>query len=98
MGLTTVHTKVSKGKTVCEVDFLVDSGATFTLLPEEVWKKLKLKSIQRLSFSLADATIVERNISEVMMEYKGICRTTQVILGERKDEALLGALHLKQWD
>ncbi len=95
MGLTIITGKVGKGKKVVEVDFLVDSGATYTLLPEKAWKKLNLKPFEKLKFTLADSTIITRQISEVWLEYGGRGRTVQVILGEKNDEALLGALTLE---
>ncbi len=95
MGLTTITGKVGKGKKVVEVDFLVDSGATYTLLPEKVWQKLNLKPFEKLKFTLADSTIITRQISEVWLEYEGRGRTVQVILGEENDQALLGVLTLE---
>jgi len=95
MGLTTIKAKVGKGKKAIELKFLVDSGASFTLLPEKVWKELELKPLDKMSFALADATIIERSISEVWFEFNGNGRTIQVILGEGNDEALLGVLTLE---
>ncbi len=94
MGLVKITGKVGKGKKATEVDLLIDSGATFTVLPENVWKKLNLKPLEKLKFTLADSTIISRQISEVWLEYGGRGRTVQVILGEPKDEALLGVLTL----
>ncbi len=94
MGLVKITGKVGKGKKATEVDFFVDSGTTFTVLPEDVWKKLNLKPLEKLKFTLADSTIISRQISEVWLEYGGRGRTVQVILGEPKDEALLGVLAL----
>jgi len=95
MGLTTVTATLGKGKKAIDVDFLVDSGATYTLVPEKVWKRLKLKPLEELRFTLADSSVVVRKISEVWLSYGGRGRTVQVILGEGKDEALLGALTLE---
>jgi len=95
MGLITVTGKVGKGKKAIDVDFLVDSGAIYTLLPERVWKKLNIKPYEELKFTLADSTVISRQISEVWLEYGGRGRTVQVILGEPKDEALLGTLTLE---
>ncbi len=95
MGLTTVAARVGRGKKAIGVDFLVDSGATYTLLPQKVWKRLGLKPIDEMRFSLADGTVVTRQLSEVWLEYEGRGRTVQVILGKRGDEALLGALTLE---
>lgn len=95
MGLTTITAKVGKGKKSQEVDFLVDSGATYSLLPENVWKELELKPFRTMKFSLADGTTIERDISETRFEYKGLFGTTQIILGKGKDKALLGAFTLE---
>ena len=95
MGLTRVMVKVGRGKGVTETDCLVDSGATYTLLPERVWKRLRLKPIDKLKFTLADGTVVARRLSEVWVEYAERGRTVQVILGEKNDEALLGAMTLE---
>ena len=95
MGLTMVTARVGKGKSAQDVNFLVDSGATYSLLPHRVWKKLGLKPLEKLEFSLADSSIISRNISEVWLQYEGRGRTVQVILGEDGDEALLGALTLE---
>ncbi|MBA7695498.1 hypothetical protein ES703_104126 [subsurface metagenome] len=95
MGLTSVTAKVGKGEKAVEVDFIVDSGATYTLLPEKIWKQLNLEPFEELKFALADATVISRSISEVWLEYGGRGRTVQVILGEEKDEALFGAFTLE---
>lgn len=95
MGLTKVTVKIGRGRGAIEVDCLVDSGASYTLLPENVWRKLKLLPIDEMKFVLADATVIKRKLSEVWLEYEGKGRTTQVILGEKGDEALLGAMTLE---
>ena len=95
MGLTRVTVKVGRGERATEADCLVDSGASYTLLPERVWKRLGLKPIDKMKFTLADGTVVARRLSEVWVEYADKGRTVQVILGEKGDEALLGAMTLE---
>lgn len=95
MGLTKIRATVGKGKKALTLGFLVDSGASFTVLPEGVWKELRLKPLEEMTFTLADATIITRKISEVWFEYSGRGRTIQVILGENKDVALLGAFTME---
>lgn len=95
MGLTKVRARVRKGRRAAEVDFLVDSGASYTVLPEAVWKKLRLRPIATRTFALADGSTVVRRLSEVRFEYGGEGRTVQVVLGERRDEAVLGVLTLE---
>lgn len=96
MGLTEIKAKVGKGKSSKEVDFLVDSGAIYTLLPEKIWHELKLKSLDKVDFYLADGlTTMTRNISEVWLEYRNMRGTVRVILGEGNDTALLGITTLE---
>ena len=45
------------------VEFLVDSGAKYTLLPFKNWKAIGLKPVRRLTFVLADGTKVKRDMS-----------------------------------
>ncbi len=43
MGLTFIDGIVSNDGKSKQVKFLVDSGASYSLLPAKVWKELKLK-------------------------------------------------------
>ena len=95
MGMTKVLAKVSKAGKSRDVEFLVDSGATYTLLPEKVCKEFRLKPMREAAFTLADGTTIKRKISEIYFSYKGLHGTTPVILGEKGDEALMGALTLE---
>jgi len=42
------------------LQFLVDSGATYTLLPRNVWPPLGLVPKGSVRFTLADGSIIER--------------------------------------
>jgi clan AA aspartic protease len=77
------------------VRFLVDSGATYTLLPNETWRVLGLSPKRRLTFSLADGTTVERDVSECHIALAQGEGHSPVILGEPGDEALLGVVTLE---
>lgn len=95
MGLTYVDGLVSENEQSADVRFLVDSGATYTLLPHDVWRSLGLEPKRRLTLSLADGTTVERDVSECRIELPQGEGHTPVILGEPGDEALLGAVTLE---
>jgi len=77
------------------VKFLVDSGATYSLLPKAVWEAIGLKPKRKLSFTLADGTTVERSVSEAFVIFPQGEAHTPVILGEEGDEALLGVVTLE---
>ena len=97
MGLTYVKGKVAgpKGKQT-GVEFLVDSGAKYTLLPWKSWKAIGLKPKRSMTFILADGTRIERDISECYIELPQGETHTPVIMGKRGDEALLGVVTLEE--
>jgi clan AA aspartic protease len=96
MGLTYIEGIVTgpAGKQA-SVRFLVDSGATYTLLPHEVWQAIELKPKRSATFVLADGTTIERQISECHIALPQGEGHTPVILGEPGDEAVLGVVTLK---
>ena len=77
------------------VRFLVDSGATYSLLPKAVWEAIGLNPKRRLTFTLADGTTIERSVSEAFVIFPQGEAHTPVILGEEGDEALLGVVTLE---
>jgi predicted aspartyl protease len=96
MGLTyIVGTVTGKKKKQATVNFLVDSGAIYSLLPEKDWKAIGLKAKRTMTFTLADGTPVQRDISECHIALAQGDGHSPVILGEPGDEALLGAVTLE---
>jgi aspartyl protease family protein len=99
MGVVYVTAEVRReGGAAEEVEFLVDSGATFSVLPARVWRPLGLRPTRSMKFSLADGTTVRRRLSDCRFCYQGIDVPSPVILGERRDTALLGTLTLEAMD
>ncbi len=78
------------------VRFLVDSGATYTLVPAEASRLLELQPKRTVTFSLADGTTIERRVSECHLSLPQGEGHTPVILGESGDEALLGVITLEE--
>ena len=77
------------------VRFLVDSGATYSLLPEPVWRLIELTPTREMTFTLADGTTVQRRISTCYLLLPQGEDYTPIILGEPGDEALLGVVTLE---
>lgn len=96
MGVTYVEGTV-RGANLSQtaVRFLVDSGATYTLLPHNVWQQIGLAPTRRVVFALADGTTIERPVSECYIILPQGEAHTPVILGEPGDEALLGMVTLE---
>jgi predicted aspartyl protease len=77
------------------IRFLVDSGATYTLVPHDVWKALDLVPKRTVTFTFADGTPIPRAVSECHLALPEGDGHTPVILGEPGDEALLGVVTLE---
>ena len=71
------------------VRFIVDSGAVYSVLPEQVWKRLGLRPKRSAHFELADGTAITRGVSRCTFEIAGISETSPVVLGGPRDAALL---------
>jgi predicted aspartyl protease len=96
VGLVHVEIEVSRdGGPRLPVEFLVDSGAKYSVLPRRVWRHLALEPKRRLRFRLADGTPLWRSISECRFTYEDTDAMSPVVLGGRGDVALLGAVTLE---
>lgn len=80
-----------------DVEFLVDSGATYSVLPYEVWRELGLSPRRSQGFRIADGTRIVRAVSGCRIALpQGETGDTPVILGEPRDVALLGTVTLEE--
>ena len=98
MGITYAKLKVKQNyrkKEFIEVEFLIDSGAIFSLVPERELKKIGVKPHKEKEFILADGTVIKRKIGDAYFEIDGEGGTAPVIFGEKGDEPLLGAITLE---
>jgi clan AA aspartic protease len=97
MGFMEIEGTVRGPRGEVTMEFLVDSGAMYTLLPHGVWTKIGLEPDAKQRFSLADGTKLERNLSECLIILPYGKRHSTVILGERGDQALLGVVTLEEF-
>ena len=98
MGLTHALLKVKQNhehKDFIEVNFLIDSGAVYSLVPAKQLEKIKIKPHRSMTFVLADGTKVERRVGDAFFEWHGEGGAAPVIFGEKGDEALLGSTALE---
>ena len=96
MGITYIKGTVTGRHGSRAVDFLVDSGAMYTLLPHDVWQAIGIEPKRTETFVLADGTRVERQVSECHLALSVGEGHSPVILGEPADEALLGVVTLEE--
>lgn len=97
MGITTIPITITNlgGKKSIQSDFLVDTGASYTVVPGAMAKKLGLKVDRVQKFSLADGTVMERGLGFAMIEIDGQKAPSTVVVGKSGDSPLLGALTLE---
>jgi len=98
MGMTNVKLRVKNPQRPSKEyvgRFLVDSGAIFTVVPEDELKSLGIKPVREEDFELADGEYVTRKIGNALFEYKGIQGAAPVVFGEEGDTKLLGAFTLE---
>lgn len=97
MAITFVRVRISnpqKPKKAVTRNFLVDSGAVYSVLPEQILKKLGIKAIDKQTFLLANGEEVEKQIGEARFSFRGKERTAPVIFGD-PGVFLLGATTLE---
>ena len=98
MGITNVKATVGNpadpGRS-CEVEFLVDSGATYSLVAAEILRSLGIEPHSEREFILGNGEAVRRRIGTAIFEYRGARGDSLVIFGEPGDAPLLGATTLE---
>ncbi len=76
------------------VEALVDTGATFTVIPASVLERLGVPRQERLRFRLADDQVVELDAGETRVRLAGRTVYTVVVFGQ-EGRALLGVVTLE---
>jgi len=84
-----------KSKKKLDVDFMIDSGAVYSLVPAKDLKKIGITPYRKMEFILADGTKIHRQVGDAYFEYNGEGGSAPVIFGEKGDEPLLGATALE---
>ncbi len=98
MGLTVLELGVANPanpKRIEKVEFLVDSGAVYSVVPAPVLKKLGIKPISKEEFRLANGEKIIRKKGVALFKYQDKIGGSDVIFGEKDDSILLGAFTLE---
>lgn len=78
-----------------KLDFLIDSGAIYSVVPSAVLDRLKIQPIATEEFRLADGSKITRKKGVALFKYGERIGGADVIYGEAGDATLLGALTLE---
>src|SRR5437667_12635575 len=97
MGLTGQKLVVKESRRArrkATVNFLIDSGAVYNLVPAPTLRRLGVRPHREVDFSLTDGTTIRRRVGDAYFELKGEGGASPVIFGEEGDRALLDATTL----
>ena len=78
-----------------EVEFLVDSGAIYSVVPATTLAQLGLEPDREEEFTLADGSHARRLMADAFFTVGSKRAASPVIFGESDDATLLGALTLE---
>ena len=96
--MTVLKVKVgnpAKPKVTTELEFLVDSGAVYSVVPSAVLRKLGIRPLATEEFRLADGSAIRRKKGIALFKYQDKVGGADVIFGEEGDSLLLGAFTLE---
>ena len=78
-----------------EIDAMVDTGASYTIVPSHLLKDIGISPIDKIELVLADGRTVEYDMGEARATINGRSIPTLVIFGADDARALLGAYTLE---
>ena len=93
MGITYVELEVANlavPRKTEKLEFLVDSGAAYSVVPARILRRLGIKPIDKQVFRLANGEKITRKKGGALFRYNGRTGVADVIFGEKGDATLLG--------
>jgi clan AA aspartic protease len=98
VGLTVLEVEVgnpSNPEVTEKLEFLIDSGAIYSVVSAQVLETLGIKPLSEHEFRLADGTKIVRKKGIALFKYGDKIGGADVIFGEEGDSVLLGAFTLE---
>lgn len=98
MGLTVLAIEVgnpSHPEILERLEFLIDSGAIYSVVPTPILERLGIRPLAEEEFRLADGTKIRRKKGIALFKYGERLGGADVIFGEEGDAQLLGAFTLE---
>ena len=84
-----------EGGPTLQVNAMVDTSASYTMLPSDVLRELGVTATRQGVFELADNSMVEMGMADVWATVDGRSTTTIVLFGDEGTPPLLGAYTLE---
>jgi clan AA aspartic protease len=99
MGTFSVDVQVGDqaGTSFRSIEALVDTGATYTVLPASILKELGVEPHRTSLFELADGSQHEWQMGRTWVKLQGKQEMTLVVFGEENVSPILGAVTLEEF-
>lgn len=98
MGLTVLEMEVgnpANPEITEKIEFLVDSGAIYSVVPAPILQRLNIRPLAEQEFRLANGEKIVRKKGVAVFKYGNRIGGADVIFGEPGDSMLLGAFTLE---
>ncbi|MGA1795360.1 MAG: aspartyl protease family protein [bacterium] len=98
MGLTVLQIEVgnpANPEVMEQLEFLIDSGAVYSVVPASILEKLGIKPLKEQEFRLADGSKIVRKKGVALFKYEDRIGGADVLFGEKGDSVLLGTFTLE---
>jgi len=98
MGMTVLEMEVARlaNPDVTErIEFLIDSGAVYSVVPTTVLERLGIRPLGEQEFRLANGAKIVRKKGGAVFRFRDRVGVADVIFGEEGDQNLLGAFTLE---
>jgi len=98
MGLTVITIEIGNPSTprkTVPVEFLVDSGAIYSVVPSRILRRLGVEPLSEETFTLANGQKIKRKKGIALFRYQHKVGGADVIFGQPGDSTLLGAFTLE---
>ena len=79
-----------------ELDMLVDTGATQSIIPRAVLEAIRVPVVRRQTFRLANGEEIHRDVGWVGVRFNDWEAHTLTVFGDAADATVLGALTLEE--
>ena len=90
-----IEIRSADGRRAETVEAMVDTGASYTVLPEEILRRLQIAPTETREFELADGRIIELAMGEVRLRVSGREHTSLIVFGKDAATILLGSHSLQ---
>jgi len=83
-------------KNAVELEAIVDTGATYSWVPEEFLKRLGIKPLEVRPLKIASGKVIKRKLGVALVTIRDKTMPTPILFGDKGSEVLLGAITLEE--